>query len=55
MFREFNILNSYTLESTFYAPYNSKTFKKKHNVDEELQIKSEDLLNIGSDFCLALI
>lgn len=35
MFKEFSVLNSYTLESTFYAPY-SKAFKKKNNVDEEL-------------------
>ena len=36
MFKEFQVINSYTLEATFYAPYNAKTFKKKTNVDEEL-------------------
>lgn len=36
MFREFNVLNSYTLESTFYAQYNKESFKKKRDVDNEL-------------------
>lgn len=36
IFRELGILNSYTLESTFYAPYNAKTFKKKRDVEDEL-------------------
>lgn len=44
-------MNSYTMESTFYAPYNPKTFKKKNNVEDDQQIKSEDLLIIGHDFC----
>lgn len=35
LFKEFNVLNSYTLESTFYAPY-GKGAKKKAHVDEEL-------------------
>lgn len=35
MFKELGVVNSYTLESTFYAPYDPKTFKKKINVDEE--------------------
>ena len=43
MFKEFQILNSYTLESTFYALFN-KQFKKKYNVDDDLQIKASDLL-----------
>lgn len=34
MFKEFQVMNSYTLESTFYAPLN-KQFKKKQAVDEE--------------------
>lgn len=36
MFKEFGILNSYTLESTFYAPFHVKNFKKKYNVEEDL-------------------
>jgi hypothetical protein len=36
LFKELGILNSYTLESTFYAPYNSKTFKKKRDVEDDL-------------------
>jgi len=44
MFKEFNIINSYTMESTFYAPFNGKNFKKKTNVEDALQIKSSDLL-----------
>jgi hypothetical protein len=43
IFRELGILNSYTLESTFYAPYNSKTFKKKRDVEDEMMIKQEDM------------
>ena len=34
LFKEFSVLNSYTLESTFYAPY-GKQFKKKYNVEDE--------------------
>jgi hypothetical protein len=47
LFRDLGILNSYTLESTFYAPYNSKTFKRKRDVEDDLQIKPEDLRIIG--------
>ncbi len=43
MFREFSILNSYTLESTFYAPFNNEVKKKKY-VDDENHIKAEDLV-----------
>jgi hypothetical protein len=37
IFREFNVLNSYTIESTFYAGYNPKmpNFKKKRDVEED--------------------
>lgn len=35
MFREFSVLNSYTLESTFYAMYNKETFRKKRDVENE--------------------
>lgn len=51
MFKEYQILNSYTLESTFYAPYNPKTQKKKTPVEDELQIRAEDLMQVGADFC----
>ncbi len=50
MFNEFNILNSYTLEATFYAPYDKDKFKKKFNLDIEGHIKSEDLVQVGQDF-----
>lgn len=53
MFREIQVMISYTLESTFYAPYN-KQFKKKNNVDEELQVKGEDLVFIGHELCTTL-
>jgi hypothetical protein len=43
IFRELGILNSYTIESTFYAPYNPKTFKKKWGVEDELMVKAEDM------------
>ena len=43
MFREFSIINSYTLESTFYAPYNAG-FKKKKDVDCENHIKADELI-----------
>lgn len=32
MFKEFGILNSYTLEATFYSSYNQKQGKKMVNV-----------------------
>ncbi len=37
IFREFNVLNSYTLESTFYAGFNPKDkyVKKKKEVEED--------------------
>lgn len=53
LFKEFQVLNSYTLESTFYAPLN-KQFKKKSNVDEELQIKGDELIQVGIDLCFTL-
>ena len=53
MFRDFSIINSYTLESTFYAPYNS-VIKKKKDVDAESHIKAEELVQVGSDLCLTL-
>mmetsp|Transcript_47264 Transcript_47264/g.34556 ORF Transcript_47264/g.34556 Transcript_47264/m.34556 type:complete len:275 (-) Transcript_47264:1306-2130(-) len=55
MFREMQVLNSYTLEATFYAMYNQKTFKKKYNVEDELQLKAEDLMAVGADFCQTLV
>lgn len=54
LFRELGILNSYTLESTFYAPFNAKTFKKKRDVEDDLMIKAEDLRTIGQDLCLTI-
>lgn len=53
MFKEFNILNSYTLEATFYAPLN-KILKKKY-VHEDLQIKVEELNLMGADFAQNMI
>lgn len=53
MFREFSILNSYTLESTFYAPFNNEVKKKKY-VDDEWHVKAEDLVQIGNDLCLTI-
>ena len=36
MFKEFGILNSYTIESTFYSCYNPRMGqKKKVNVDND--------------------
>jgi hypothetical protein len=56
IFREFSVLNSYTIESTFYAAYNPKipTLKKKRDIEEDLQIKAEDLKQIGHDLCLTI-
>lgn len=51
MFKEYQVLNSYTLEATYYAPYNAKTFKKKKDVDEDMQVKAEELVVIGADMC----
>jgi hypothetical protein len=44
MFREFSILNSYTLESTFYAMQSKEAFKRRKEVEGDLQIRAEDLL-----------
>ena len=54
MFREYSIKNSYTLESTFYAPLNQKTQRKKRDVEDELQIKAEDMILVGADFCFTI-
>lgn len=35
MFKEFSVINSYTMESTFYAPFNRDLFKKKRDVESE--------------------
>lgn len=51
VFKELGILASYTLESTYYAMYNAKNFKKKRDVEPDMQIKSEDLQLIGGDLC----
>ena len=56
MFKEFGILNSYTIESTFYSCYNPKLgMKKKVNVENDEQIKVEELNEIGHDFCETLM
>ena len=56
MFKEFGILNSYTIESTFYSQYHPKIGQKKRvNVDDDQQVKDEDLYQIGHDFCETLI
>lgn len=55
MFKEFGILNSYTIEATFYSYYNPRLGqRKKVNVEDEFQIKAEELLEIGNDFCETL-
>ncbi|TNV87611.1 hypothetical protein FGO68_gene5364 [Halteria grandinella] len=54
MFREFSVLNSYTLESTFYAMYNKENFRKKRDVENEQQIRGEDLIQVGADLCLTV-
>ena len=56
MFKEFGILNSYTIESTFYSCYNPRMGqKKKVNVEDDAQIKIEELYQIGNDFCETLM
>ena len=54
MFTEFNILNSYTLEATFYAPYDKDRYKKKVNLNEDDHIKSEDLVQVGQDMIMTM-
>jgi len=54
IFRELGVLNSYTLESTFFASVVNKPPKKKKDVEEEQQIKAEDLKSIGFDLCLTI-
>lgn len=54
IFRELGVLNSYTLESTFFASVNKQTSKKKKEAEEEQQIKGEDLRSIGTDLCLTI-
>jgi len=51
VFKEIGILASYTMESTYYAMYNAKNFKKKRDIEPDQQIKSEDLIQVGEDLC----
>lgn len=53
MFKQFDILNSYTLESTFYAPLYPRTMGRRQ-VKEEDQIKACELVDVGADFCQTL-
>jgi hypothetical protein len=56
MFKEFGILNSYTIESTFYSCYNPKIGQRKRvNVEDNEQIKDTDLFEVGNDFCEILM
>ena len=59
MFKQFSIINSYTLESTFYAAFNSKNqylmSQKRKPTDEDQQVKSQELVQVGSDFCQTII
>jgi hypothetical protein len=62
IFREMGVLNSYTLESTFFAFVNKQagggpaatTKKKRDIVEEDQQIKADELKSIGSDLCLTI-
>ena len=59
MFKQFGIVNSYTLESTFYAAFNNKNqylqSQKKKPVEDDQQVKSSELVQVGYDFCSTLI
>ena len=59
MFKQFGILNSYTLESTFYAAFNPKNqylqSQKKKPIEDDQQVKSGELITVGHDFCSTLI
>ena len=55
MFKELNILNSYTLESTFYGVVPQKSNKKKIFIEDEAQIKAEELVSVGMEFCSTLV
>ena len=59
LFKEFGILNSYTIESTFYGgnkPKNKYQVKVDNNFEENLQvIKDDDLFQVGRDFCETLL
>jgi len=58
MFRQFSIINSYTLESTFYASCNRNTYlmsQKRKPTEEDQQVKGSELVQVGSDFCQTII
>ena len=59
MFKQFGIINSYTLESTFYAAFNPKNqylqSQKRKPVEDDQQVKSSELIQVGYDFCSTLI
>lgn len=59
MFKQFGIINSYTLESTFYAAFNPKNqylqSQKRKPVEDDQQLKSSELIQVAYDFCSTLI
>ena len=59
LYKQFGILNSYTLESTFYAPFNPKNqylqSQKRKPVEDDQQVKGSELIQVGYDFCSTLI
>ena len=57
MFKHFGIINSYTLEATYYAGVQRQAngYVRKRNIEPENQIKGQDLIELGSDFVQTLI
>ena len=57
MFKHFGIVNSYTLESTFYAGVQIQRNGqiRKKNIEPKLQIKASDLVDLGFDFVQTLL
>jgi hypothetical protein len=51
IYRQFGIVNSLTLEASFYGPSSSEAFSKPR---EDLHMLPEDLKSIGRDLCLTL-
>ena len=51
MFKQFGIINSYTLEATFYAAFNPKNqylqSQKRKPVEDDQQVKGSELITVG--------
>lgn len=52
VYRQFNVINSLTLEASFYGPSSVECFKDGRS---DMHMRPEDLKSVGQDFCLVFL